>query len=157
MSTQGQWSGLFDGDWFGAVDGGSVVNLSATLAGSGGVVSAFIGTANQTYAGWHVFPNTRRKKKKQIHAERASLGVDKQKIEQTARKVVELPKTNRVVDKTKIDYYYRPDIADLTALLMAELRLTVKSPDYTQAIQLALASKLDRDNQDDEEALLLLM
>lgn len=116
-----------------------------------------------SYAGWHVFPNTRRKTKKQVYAERANLGVDKRTIEQTAKKVVERSKVNRVVDITKIDDYYRNCIPDLTALFMAELRLTVKSPDYTRAIQAALAvKKLKeaqrlRDEEDEEEALLLFM
>ena len=124
---------------------------------SWGAVAAPVSSGGETYEGWHVFPNTRRKTRKQIHAERAKLGIDKETITQTAKKVVELPKAIQVVDRTKIEYYYRPDIADLTALLMAELRVTVKSPDYTQAIQIALAAKRQREDEDDEEALLLLM
>ena len=106
-------------------------------------------------SGWSP-PIARRKTKKDIYRERVKLGIIKETIEKAAEKIV-AAKARQTVDKARIGNYYRPDVADLTALLMAELRLTVKSPDYTQAIQIAIAAKRHRDNEDDEEAILLLM
>lgn len=65
MSTQGQWRGEVDGVWFGPVDGGSVVNLSATLTGSC-LVSANLEIEAQltdTHDGWWAAQHKKPKKK----------------------------------------------------------------------------------------------
>lgn len=114
------------------------------------------GEWGERYAGWDVFPNTRRRTRKQVLAERERLGVSRETIEKTAEKVVELSKADRTFSKIKIEYGSQQEVVDLTYLLMEELRVTVKLPDYTRAIAIALAMK-KREEEDEEDALLLLM
>lgn len=114
------------------------------------------GEWGERYAGWDVFPNTRRRTRKQVLAERERLGVSRETIEKTAEKVVEQSKADRTFSKIKIEYGSQQEVVDLTYLLMEELRVTVKLPDYTRAIAIALAMK-KREEEDEEDALLLLM
>ena len=154
MSIQGQWRGNVDGDWFGALESSSVVNLSAVLTGAGYV------SANPSFLGvdassGYFEPNIRRRTKKEAYKEREALRLKIESIQQVAEKVVEKAAKPKIeVDTKEIEYYYRPDIADLTKLLMAELRVTVALPDYRRAIEIAIAV---RQEEEDLEAILLLM
>lgn len=164
MSTQGQWRGDVDGDWFGDVGSGSIVNLSAVLTGAGNV-SANVSVIGASTSGGYFEPHTRRRTKKEAYRERELLRLKIQDVEEVAEQVVE-KKLDAMVGQTvdsRIDVNpSRPDVDYLVNQLMAQLRLTVKVPDYTRAIQAALVAKKQKDakrlqDEEDEEALLLFM
>lgn len=113
-------------------------------------------------------PTGRRKTKREVYLERVRLGIIREDIQEVAQKVVEevvnisnIPE--KTVDAPQIIAHNRPDVADLVSKLMSELRVSVKSPDYTRAIQAALEIKRLKEAkrlkalQDDEDILMLLM
>ena len=108
--------------------------------------------------GGYFEPNIRRKTKREAYQEREKLRISIQDVEKAAQKVVNKSVANpdfiKAVDTRAVEYYYRPDVADLTKLLMAELRVTVALPDYRRAIEIAIAV---RQEEEDLEAILLLM
>ncbi len=135
------------------------------LSGGSAALNYVPGTPQSVPSGGWMGPNIRRKTKQDIYRERVRLGIIIEDIEEAAEKIVE-EKVAPVIDNEEIVSDNRPDVADLVILLMQELRVTVKSPDYTRAIQAALSAKRMeetrrlqrmRDEEDEEEALMLLM
>ena len=111
------------------------------------------GLRERPAGGW--YPNIGKKPKRNAKKEWIRLGLVKENIEKTAKKVVfSQKKPIEAIDNKVNDVYHRPDVADLVLLLMQELRVTVYIPDYTIAIEAALRIKQE---QEDEEAILLLM
>lgn len=108
-----------------------------------------IAVADAPSGGW--LYKTRRKTKREVYEERIKLGIIQETIEKAAKKVIFLGKA---LDSKVNDVYYRPDIAELVKSLMAELMVTVPSPDYRRSIEAALKAKFD---EEDEESILLLM
>lgn len=96
-----------------------------------------------------VFPNvnqvTRRKKRKAIYDELTRSGFTKQDISVKALKVVEC------VNSALLAQSELPDTEALVKMLMAELRVTIPSVDYSRAIHAAI---LARQEDDDIEVLL---
>lgn len=144
MSIKGQWSGQFDGEWFGSIESGT--DIAANLSGSGSVIATLSVSVTETYSGGY-YPLTRRKTKKEVYAERLKMGIVKEDIQKKAVEVVA-----KVAEKVNYAPAYEYDPQQLVKQLMAELRVKVPSPDYTRAIELALKIA----EQDEEEALLLL-
>ena len=140
-----------------AFDSGAFsVSAFSPAAFAFGVIDSESGGRSNTYLG----PNIRRRTKKEAYREREALRLTIEGIEQAAQKIVEKTPikeaTNALaVDSGKIDYYSRRDIADLTKLLMLELQVTVQMPDYTRAIEIAIAAH--QRNRDEEDALLMML
>lgn len=110
----------------------------------------------------------RRKTKRDVYLERVRLGIIKEEIDSVAEKIVakKAKKAHFAIDFYKTAIHNRPVVADLVESLMKELKVTMKSPDYSRAIQAALAVqkmkemqrlKALQDEEDEEEAILLLM
>lgn len=114
----------------------------------------------ETFSGGWLGPNTRRKTRRDVYLERVKLGIIKEEIATVAEEIVQ--KATKPIDFVEIVGNNRPDVADMVTSLMNELRVTVKSPDYTRAIQAALEVQRMKEarrlqDEEDEEVLLLLM
>lgn len=118
-----------------------------TIAGQAATLTKVSGRV-ETYSGGYDLPTGRRKTKREVYAERVRLGIIKEDIAIAAEKVVE----KAIAPAVKTDVVELPSVDQLVNELMLKLRVTVKSPDYTRAIELALKIA----EQDDEDVLFLM-
>ena len=117
------------------------------ISGAGAGVTP-IPVVAQAYSGGYDLPTGRRKTKRDVYAERVRLGIIKEDIAIAAEKVVE----KAIVKDESTQVVELPSVEQLVSDLMRKLRVTVRSPDYTRAIELALKVA----EQDDEDVLFLL-
>ena len=136
---------------------------SYAIAGVDCVLLHVRAAVEESSSGGFFLPQTKRRTKKEALRERELMRLKIQDVEAVAEKIVEeksVAKNAKTVDSVALSS--TPDIDYLVNQLMAKLRLTAKSPDYTRAIQAALAAKKLKDakrlrDEEDEEALLLFM